>query len=388
MRVCAVICEYNPFHNGHARHLALAREASGADYMVCLMSGAVTQRGTFARHDKWTRAKMALLSGADLVLELPCHFACAPAPEFAGGGVRLLDALGVVTHLSFGCEKDALPFLSDAVRVLADEPPAFTAALREGLNAGLSYPRARAEALETVLPGVAAQISSPNAALALEYLRALPSSIQPVPIVREGGGYHDETLCALSSATAVRAALQKGDLDGALAAVPVPELLKAAEMQGAVHEEEALTQALFYRLYTSAPETLRTVRGMDEGLEYRLLKAMPGCTSRAELLAALKTKRYTHARLSRLLTDVLLDVPKNSSVPAYARILGFRKDAAPLLAAIKKNASVPIVTKAARFDRAQLALDVRAQNFWALGCKNPALRTPGQDFTTSCMIID
>lgn len=388
MRVCAVICEYNPFHNGHAHHLALARKASGADYILCLMSGAVTQRGTFARHDKWTRAKMALLGGADLVLELPCRFACSPAPEFAGGGVRLLDALGVVTHLSFGCEKDALPFLSSAVRVLSEEPPAFSCALRKGLDAGLSYPRARAEALEAVLPGVAAQISSPNAALALEYLRALPASIQPVPIVREGGGYHDDTLCALSSATAVRAALQRGDMDGALAAVPSPELLLDAEKRGALHEEEALTQALFYRLHTTSPETLRSIRGMDEGLEYRLLKAARGCTSRAELLDALKTKRYTRARLSRLLTDVLLDVQKDSPLPAYARVLGFKKDAAPLLAAIKKNASVPVVTKAARFDRGQLALDVRAQDLWALGCTNPALRLPGQDFTTSCILLD
>ena len=90
MRVCAVICEYNPFHNGHARHLALAREKSGADFMLCLMSGALTQRGAFARHDKWLRARMALLGGADLVLELPCRFACAPAPDFASGGVALL----------------------------------------------------------------------------------------------------------------------------------------------------------------------------------------------------------------------------------------------------------------------------------------------------------
>lgn len=173
MRVLAVICEYNPFHNGHARHLALARAACGADYTVCLMSGALTQRGAFARHDKWTRARMALCCGADLVLELPCRFACAPAPEFAGGGVSLLASLGVVTHLSFGCEPEALPLLETAARILGEETPAFTAALREGLDRGLSYPRARAQAAEQAsgVPGLAAAIGNPNAALALEYPR-------------------------------------------------------------------------------------------------------------------------------------------------------------------------------------------------------------------------
>ena len=107
MRAVSVICEYNPFHRGHAYHLARARALSGADYVICVMSGSVTQRGAFARHDKWSRARMALEHGADLVIELPVRFACSSAQEFAGGGVSLLSSLGVCTHLSFGCEKEA-----------------------------------------------------------------------------------------------------------------------------------------------------------------------------------------------------------------------------------------------------------------------------------------
>ena len=148
MRVCAVICEYNPFHLGHAYHLRAAREASGADYVLCLMSGALTQRGAFARHDKWLRARAALENGADLVLELPTRFACAPAPDFASGGVALLCALGVATHLSFGCESSALPLLSAAAALFKAESPAFSAALRARLADGLPYPRARALAAE------------------------------------------------------------------------------------------------------------------------------------------------------------------------------------------------------------------------------------------------
>ena len=218
MRVCAVICEYNPFHLGHAYHLRAAREASGADYVLCLMSGALTQRGAFARHDKWLRARAALENGADVVLELPARFACSPAPDFAGGGVALLAALGVVTHLSFGCEPSALPLLSAAASLFKSESPDFSAALQRSLADGLPYPRARALAAEQLAEIPADLLAQPNAALALEYLQALPETIVPIPIARRGSGYHDASLSALSSATAVRAALARGGLTAALAA--------------------------------------------------------------------------------------------------------------------------------------------------------------------------
>ena len=263
MRVCAVICEYNPFHLGHAYHLRAAREASGADYVLCLMSGALTQRGAFARHDKWLRARAALENGADVVLELPARFACAPAPDFAGGGVALLAALGVVTHLSFGCEPSALPLLSAAASLFKSESPDFSAALQRSLADGLPYPRARALAAEQLAGIPADLLAQPNAALALEYLQALPETLVPVPIARRGSGYHDASLSALSSATAVRAALARGGLTAALAAVPSPEALRAAEESGFVHEEEALTQALLYRLRTASPAELAALYGMD-----------------------------------------------------------------------------------------------------------------------------
>lgn len=395
MRVCAVICEYNPFHNGHARHLALAREKSGADFMLCLMSGALTQRGAFARHDKWLRARMALLGGADLVLELPCRFACAPAPDFASGGVALLRALGVVTHLSFGCEAQSLDILFAARDALRDESPAFQSVLKDALDRGLPYPRARALAAESAsgLSGLAEQIARPNAVLALEYLQALPDDISAVPILREGCGYHDSSPSPLASATGVRAALTMGDVQTASAAVPFPQELLSAERRGEFHPEDALTQALFYRLRTMDAASLRDIVGMDEGLEYRFLRAAQTAASREELIAAIKSKRYTHARLSRLCAHILLGVSRDFAAehraPTYARVLGFRKDAAPLLRAIKAHASIPLVTKAAAFDRADplFSLDIRAQDLWSLGVSNPALRACGRDFTTSPIIL-
>ena len=393
MRVCAVICEYNPFHLGHAYHLRAAREASGADYILCLMSGALTQRGAFARHDKWLRARAALENGADVVLELPTRFACTPAPDFASGGVALLTALGVVTHLSFGCEPSALPLLSSAAALFKAESPAFSAALRAHLAEGLPYPRARALAAEQAENLPADLLAQPNAALALEYLQALPDTVVPVPVARLGSGYHDASLSALSSATAVRAALARGDLPDALSAVPSPEALRAAEESGFVHEEEALTQALLYRLRTARPEELAALYGMDEGLENRFAAAAQTCSSREALLDAVKTRRYTRARLSRLCAYALLNLTRDfadaNRTPDYARVLGFRRSAAPLLKAVKQRSTIPLITKAADFDRAHplFALDVLAQDLWSLGVLNPSLRASGRDFTTSPVIL-
>ncbi len=395
MRVCGVICEYNPFHRGHALHLARARELSGADHVVCVMSGCITQRGSFARYDKWTRAGMALMNGCDLVLELPARFSGAPAPEFAAGGVALLSALGVVTHLSFGCEEEALPHLSRAAQALSEETPAFRQALRVHLDSGLPYPRARVLAAQQAsgMDELADIAARPNAALAMEYLRALPEAITPVPVAREGCGYHDASLGALPSATAIRAALSRGDLSGAAASVPCPELLEAAEARGDVHEEEALTQALLYRLRTMTAGELSGIAGMEEGLHHRFLAAVQTAATRDALILTVKSKRYTYARLSRLCTNILLGVTQafaqQHAAPTYARVLGFRREAQPLLRAIRQSACVPLVVKAADYDRADplFALDMRAQDLWSLGCTSPELRRSGRDFRTSPVML-
>jgi len=395
MQVCGIICEYNPFHRGHALHLSHAKTACGADYIVCAMSGSVTQRGSFARHDKWTRANAALLSGADLVIELPARFACSPAPEFAKGGVDLLSSLGVLTHLSFGCEADSLPHLKAAADALSGESPAFRQALHEGLDLGLPYPRARARAAQAAsgIENLEEIISRPNAALAVEYLRALPNSVTPVPIVREGCGYHDQALDPLASASAIRAAISRGELDPALAAMPNPELIADSEARGDLHKEEALTQALLYRLRTTSTEALSQIAGMEEGLEHRFLAAAKTAKSRDELILAVKSKRYTYARLSRVCTNILLDITKDFADShrriTYARILGFKKEASPLLRAVKQYASVPLISKAADYDRSDplFTLDLRAQDLWSLGCSSPALRSAGRDFTTSPVIL-
>ena len=391
MQVCGVICEYNPFHKGHALHLERARALSRADYIVCVMSGSVTQRGAFALHDKWTRARMALENGCDLVIELPVRFSAAPAEEFARGGVQLLSSLGVVTQLSFGCEAQALPLIERAAALLSQESPEFKAALRAHLQQGLPYPRARALAAQQVFGIDSDLIALPNAALAIEYLRHLPAHISPVPVTREGSGYHDEALGALSSATAIRAALHRGELAQALAAVPGAPLLEQVHLGGDYHEEEALTQALLYRLRTMSAEALRGIAGMDEGLEYRFLAAAKTARTRDELILAVKSKRYTYARMSRICMNILLDVTKDfvreNQNPTYARALGFRREAQPLLRAIKNHASIPLITKSADYEDPLFALDIRAQDLWSLGCAAPILQQSGRDYRTSPVVL-
>ena len=169
--------------------------------------------------------------------------------------------------------------------------------------------------------------------------------------------------------------------------------MRAAEESGFVHEEEALTQALLYRLRTARPDELAALYGMDEGLENRFLFAARTCSSREALLDAVKTRRYTRARLSRLCAYTLLNLTRDfadaNRTPDYARVLGFRKSAAPLLKAVKQRSAIPLITKAADFDRDRknFALDVLAQDLWSLGVLNPSLRTSGRDFTTSPVIL-
>ena len=389
MEAVGIIAEYNPFHRGHAYQIEQARQKSGAEAVIVAMSGPVTQRGQFARHDKFVRARMALLQGADLVLELPVRFACAAAPDFARGGVSLLASLGVVGALSFGCERQALPFLS-AWR--AQDTAGYEHALRRALGAGQSYAAAASQALgEALSPEAARALAAPNAILALEYLRALPDGMAAIPVARVGEGYDSLTLSPLASAAGIRGALERGDLSAALAAVPHPELLMAEEAAGRVHEPEALTQALLYRLRTSSPEALCEILDMGEGLERRFLAAARRETTRDGLLLAVKTRRYAYTRLSRAATHTLLGLTRRFAcahpTPEYARILGFRRSAGPLLHEIRRRSAIPLIAKAADYDSPLFALDTLTEDLWALGLRDPASRASGRDFRRSLVVL-
>ena len=359
MKIVGLITEYNPFHAGHLYHMQQARELTGADYCVVLMSGSFVQRGEPAIFDKYLRTKTALLAGADLVLEIPAAFSTASAHEFAAYGVALLSAIGVDAAV-FGSECGQIEILKQAAYALNHESAEFQERLRKGLKAGLTYPQARAKALE-MEDTWASVLSSPNNILGIEYLRAaedLHSPMEFYTISREGSGYHEDALseAKFPSASAIRGIIRNSlskdkDLLDILAshlpavthpaytgAVPVfvddfSELLNAAVLQ---------MQATF------------SIADLSPELAARLAKPPYFPLSFEERIQALKTRQLTYTRVSRALLHLVLGMReedisrwKEEGYALYARILGFRRQSSPLLSRLHKKSSIPLITKMA-----------------------------------------
>jgi predicted nucleotidyltransferase len=359
MKIVGLITEYNPFHAGHLYHMQQARELTGADYCVVLMSGSFVQRGEPAIFDKYLRTKTALLAGADLVLEIPAAFSTASAHEFAAYGVALLSAIGV-DAVVFGSECGQIEILKQAAYALNHESAEFQERLRKGLKAGLTYPQARAKALE-MEDTWASVLTSPNNILGIEYLRAaedLHSPMEFYTISRKGSGYHEDTLADANfpSASAIRGIIRNSlskdkDLLDILAshlpavthpaytgAVPVfvddfSELLNAAVLQ---------MQATF------------SIADLSPELAARLAKPPYFPLSFEERIQALKTRQLTYTRVSRALLHLVLGMReedisrwKEEGYALYARILGFCRQSSPLLSCLHKKSSIPLITKMA-----------------------------------------
>lgn len=353
MRVCGVIAEYDPFHKGHQRHLRLAREKTGADYILCVMSGYYTQRGMPALLPPDVRAEMALACGADAVVQLPVAFSVREGDVFSGAGVEILQRMGCVDCIAFGCETADLPFLQQAAHCLEERDAAFEASLKGHLEAGLSYAAAQGKALEQRLGERAGDLIRPNAALALGYLRALKrmgSATEPVVIHREQD-YHAGEVEALPSATAVRRAILRGDWQSVAAAVPeaaLPVLMEAVR-QGRICRPESMDGLLRHALHGLGEEGIRRLPGVDEGLECRIFQAAREETTREAILQAVKTRRYTRGRISRALCWAVLGKTKEQLPlhPACVQVLGFREGARPLMKAMQQG-DMPLVMRPAR----------------------------------------
>lgn len=383
MKIAGVIAEYNPFHNGHAHHLKETRRMGGCDYVVVCMDGSFTQRGEPACMDKWSRAQIALRCGADAVFELPALWALQPADGFARGGVAVLGGLGC-DLLSFGSEETDINLLKTLAEVGENEPPELTEALRKGLEAGKSHARARGEALSMLLGVDAEKLNAPNLILATQYLREMRAQslkMEALPVQRIGN-YHDAALGDFASATAIRAAISDGKMEEALACVPEPAR-EALCWAGDLHGMDDL---LLHTLRGMPPEEIAELPGVGEGLEQRIMRCAAEASCREELLEMLKCKRYTRARLSRICACALLKLTKSMveghATPGYARLIGMREDARPLLRELKARTKLPIVSDATQlrgdpvFD-----LECRATDLRALLCNDPAARRAGQEFT-------
>ena len=373
INVTGIAAEYNPFHNGHAYQIREARKITGADYCVAVISGDFVQRGEVSVFSKYLRTKMALLSGADLVLEIPSIFAVSSAEDFAAGSVALLDELGVVTHLCFGSETGESGNFMDAAKILAKEPAAFSEKLKEGLQNGLTWPQARVQALNEFMPDgeIAPLLDTPNNLLGVEYCKALikrNSPITPVTVKRKGNGYHSEEL---DGETASASAIRKGIFtrDGDLSAngsgdtaflSQVPEEIRSLFQTELPLQANALSEMLNYRLLTLNRDHVpfSTFADVSKDLSDRLEHFLYEQESFEERIFQLKTRQYTYTRISRCLLHILLGITdemilagKAAGYAPYARILGFRKDKADLLGKIKKHTRIPLVTKTADASR-------------------------------------
>ena len=387
MHVCGIVAEYNPFHEGHAYHVTESRRISGADYVIAVMSDCFTQRGEPALCDPWTRTRMALAQGIDCVIALPCGYSLQPAEWFSMGGVHLLSSLGVVTHLAFGCESGNLQELSQLSELLNHEPEDLKVQIRQKLNQGLSWPRARAEAAAAYLnnPDAVTLLHGSNNILALCYLNALHTiidcRIEPVAISRRGAAYLDPDIHhPMASATAIRRAWLQGDRQN-IRPQTTYELLTSVP---AVSPEQLAPFVLFalrqdHSLASRLPD-------MGEGLEQRIQKAAELPLQWHTLVDAIISKRYSVARVQRALCHVALNMTHQTThlfrtqMPLFARIMGYRKKAAPLISAIHASAQCPVITRPARFVPQNTAqetlwsLEIQANDLYALLAHTPARR--------------
>lgn len=396
MKISAVICEYNPFHNGH-KYLTDCAKEKGATHITAIMGGNFLQRGNVAIADKHIRTACALSSGVDLVLELPVPYATASAEKFALGGVETANGLGCIDSLLFGSEAGDMEQLENCAELLISEN--FLNRLKHELSNGTSYPRAVYETAETLYGKKTADIlSSPNNTLAIEYIKALKktkSHIIPETVLRKGTGYHSSEIWKnISSASYIRKLLTENNED-AFGLMP-ENCCKILKSEFAKNGKAVLKngeRAMLYKLRSMTANDFKCLPDVSEGLENRIYNAVRSCTSIDEIASAIKTKRYTHARITRILLYAFLDITKeiqNSPLP-YIRVLGFNSKGAEILKTAKKTAKLPIITKISdSLDKLSikqkeiLMLDIKASDLHSLFKEK--ISPCGSDYTSGLVL--
>ena len=346
MKVAGIICEYNPFHNGHLYQIEQTRKE--ATHIVCAMSGNFVQRGDLAIADKWTRAKIAVLCGADLVVEIPTPWACSPAENFARGGVHLLASIGA-DIISFGCENSDSRILKKAAEAV--DSPATGELIKAGMSKGLTYPAALRRAVAELFGNETAEVfDSPNNTLAVEYIRQsenLGLSLNFLPIKRRKAQHAEEKLVysSIASAAALRNFDRTEEIKNYIPDVGY-EVLSELERSGLypyrIGNSERVLLAFLRRM--QAEEMIRYVSD-ENGLAQRLHRASRTAASFDELINNVKVKNVTLAAVRRAVFSCFLKIPCEfaGKLPAYIRILAMNKRGAEII----RNSScpLPIITR-------------------------------------------
>lgn len=358
MKIAGVVAEYNPFHNGHRYQVEQMRK-NGATHTIAVMSGNFVQRGEFAIASKWMRAKAAVMNGIDLVIELPSPYALLSAQGFAHSAVHILNSLGCVDELYFGCECGDIEMIKSISKaMLCDE---FSQSLSDFLSDGISYPTAVEKAVCKLCgDGYNNELKSPNNLLSVEYVNALSrlgSKIEPRAVERVGVEHDSEgSNGKFMSASAIRQSLVNQGIESVFNFVPecAHEVIRLEAKGGKLPCDFArLELAFLAKLRTLSTDDFRKIPDVSEGLEYRISDAVKSSKSVAEIIEKIKTKRYTHSRIRRIILRSFLGLTADFSAPPppYARILALNENGREIIKKAKKTASIPIITKSAHIMR-------------------------------------
>lgn len=349
MKICAVIAEYNPFHLGHLKHIDYIKSTLGADKIIVIMSGNFTQRGEIAVLDKFTRAKHAVIAGADVVIELPTVFALSNAETFAKGAIKLIKSLGVVNSICFGVESGTAEQYVQLAKLLNQETKEFKLALKEHLDTGVSLAKAKFLAVQSVYGDKfnCELLNSPNNILALEYTKAILENNMDVeiePMIRTGD-HNDKTLKKdITSATSIRETLKTGKIKKLKKNLPsfvYPDLKDYPFL---------FEKIIIAKLLSTSTEQLKTIADCTEGLENRI-KALSYDNKNLDLLVQkISTKRYPATRIQRILTNNLLEITSALVLeclknPLYLKVLAVNSQSLDLISSISSTASVPTLTR-------------------------------------------
>lgn len=364
-----IIAEYNPFHAGHAYQIAEIKKIFPETEIVVLMSGSFSQRGEPTILNKFLRAKLAVEGGADLVLELPFTSSVRSAQDFARGALNIFEKLSVINYLAFGAETSDLNFLKSVSEIN------FEKNLKNFMSQGFSYAAAISKILADKTGRNEKIFKQPNTILALEYLRNLPKNIEPVLIQRVGAGYNDKTLQKFSAASAIRDEVYKNFPDWQNISVNnfVLDALKSEKISGLVREDFLFLPVLSKIISTPA-EVIKNIFSMNEGLENLIFKAAKSAKNFQDLVNFISNKRYSAARVKRLLLYFLLDLTNKNVAEfdslSYARILAFNSRGQILLKKISNLSDIILISKVAphlkKSSKIQkkLAFDVKATNLY------------------------
>ena len=371
MRVSSLICEYNPFHNGHKYMIEKMRE-NGCEYIIACMSGNFTQRGDFAVFDKYSRTKTALENGIDLVIELPVIYSCATAEKFAFGGVDILNSLGCVSEIYFGSECGNMEALRNAADILQSSE--ISEKIKKYLSLGQTFAKARENAVADIDKISAEILKSPNNILGIEYIKArnkINSPILPQTIQRVGSEHDSLTVCEnTASATLIRKMIYESN----------PEFQKyiPSPVFSEIHDFKKLETAVLYKLRMMSLEDFKSLPDISEGLENRLYSAVRNGTSIEQILSLAKTKRYTLARLRRILLYAFLGITQSdcNMLPQYIKILGFSQNGKNILRTMRETAKLPVIMRYSDVKKLSpsaqylYALESRCDDIYALSGEN------------------